>query len=83
MGVGSAFYGVANLLINRGMHVSLSGPTQTVLTGVENLYKRVSGIVSFVAENPVRAIASPTQVWLSKWYREVSGVSAVLMRARC
>ncbi|KAJ5182425.1 Histone deacetylase clr3 [Penicillium capsulatum] len=55
MGVGSAFYGVANLLINR-----------------ENLYKRVTGVVSFVAENPVRAIASPTQVWLSKWYRENS-----------
>jgi hypothetical protein len=39
--------------------------------GAENLYKRVNGVVSFVAENPVRAIASPTQTWLSKWYREV------------
>ncbi|KAJ5754281.1 Histone deacetylase clr3 [Penicillium manginii] len=55
LGIGNAFYGVANLLINR-----------------ENLYKKVSGIVSFVAENPVRAVASPTQVWLSKWYRENS-----------
>lgn len=82
MGVGSAFYGVANLLINRGMHLSPSGSTWTALTEVENLYTRVSGIVSFVAENPVRAIASPTQVWLSKWYREVSGVSTVLLRAR-
>lgn len=54
-GIGNAFYGVANLLINR-----------------ENLYKKVSGVISFVAENPVRAVASPTQVWLSKWYRENS-----------
>ncbi|EPS34986.1 hypothetical protein PDE_09951 [Penicillium oxalicum 114-2] len=55
LGVGSAFAGVVNLLINR-----------------ENLYKRVSGIISFVAENPVRAVASSTQVWLSKWYRDNS-----------
>ncbi|KAJ5688810.1 Histone deacetylase clr3 [Penicillium macrosclerotiorum] len=55
MGIGNAFYGAANLLINR-----------------ENLYKHVNGIVSFVAENPVRAIASPTQTWLSKWYRDNS-----------
>ncbi|CEJ59885.1 Putative Histone deacetylase HdaA [Penicillium brasilianum] len=54
-GIGSAFAGVVNLLINR-----------------ENLYKRVNGIVSFVAENPVRAVASSTQVWLSKWYRDNS-----------
>ncbi|KAJ5177286.1 Histone deacetylase clr3 [Penicillium canariense] len=55
LGIGSAFAGVVNLLINR-----------------ENLYKRVNGIVSFVAENPVRAVASSTQVWLSKWYRDNS-----------
>ncbi|KAF7713980.1 Histone deacetylase class 2 [Penicillium ucsense] len=55
LGIGSAFAGVVNLLINR-----------------ENLYKRVSGVVSFVAENPVRAVASSTQVWLSKWYRDNS-----------
>ncbi|KAJ5222144.1 Histone deacetylase clr3 [Penicillium citrinum] len=55
LGIGNAFYGVANLLINR-----------------ENLYTKVKGIVSFVAENPVRSIASPTQTWLSHWYRENS-----------
>ncbi|KAJ5958003.1 Histone deacetylase class II [Penicillium vulpinum] len=55
LGVGNAFLGVANLLINR-----------------ENLYKRVNGVVSFVSEHPVRAIASHTQTWLSKWYRENS-----------
>ncbi|KAJ5795323.1 Histone deacetylase class II [Penicillium paradoxum] len=54
-GVGNAFFGVVNLLINR-----------------ENLYKRVNGVVSFVSENPVRAVASHTQTWLSKWYRENS-----------
>lgn len=72
MGVGSAFYGVANLLINRGTS-EVSYSHCTPLTKLENLYKRVTAVVSFVAENPVRAIASPTQVWLSKWYREVSG----------
>ncbi|THC89821.1 hypothetical protein EYZ11_010730 [Aspergillus tanneri] len=55
MGIGNAFFGVANLLINR-----------------DNLYKRVNGVVSFVAENPVRAIASHTQVWLSRWYKDNS-----------
>ncbi|KAH8430795.1 Histone deacetylase hda1 [Aspergillus melleus] len=55
MGVGDAFFGVANLLINR-----------------DNLYKRVNGVISFVAENPVRAIASPTQTWLSRWYKDNS-----------
>lgn len=54
IGMGNAFYGVANLLINR-----------------ETLYQRVNGVISFVAENPVRAIASHTQVWLSRWYKEV------------
>lgn len=52
--MGNAFYGVANLLINR-----------------ETLYQRVNGVISFVAENPVRAVASHTQVWLSRWYKEV------------
>ncbi|OKP12270.1 Histone deacetylase clr3 [Penicillium subrubescens] len=54
-GIGGAFSGVVNFLINR-----------------ENMYKRVSGIVSFVAKNPVRAVNSNTQVWLSKWYRDNS-----------
>ncbi|CAI7670803.1 unnamed protein product [Penicillium bialowiezense] len=55
LGVGNAFHGVVNLLINR-----------------ENLYKRLNGVISFVSENPVRAVASHTQTWLSKWYRENS-----------
>ena len=54
IGMGNAFYGVANLLINR-----------------ETLYQRVNGVISFVAENPVRAVASHTQVWLSRWYKDV------------
>lgn len=32
----------------------------------------VSGVICFVAENPVRAVASTTITWLSKWYKEVS-----------
>lgn len=42
------------------------------LTKIDTLYKRVNGVISFVAENPVRAIASHTQVWLSRWYKDVS-----------
>ncbi|EAA59664.1 hypothetical protein AN8042.2 [Aspergillus nidulans FGSC A4] len=55
VGIGNAFYGVANLLINR-----------------ETLYQRVNGVISFVAKDPVRAVASHTQVWLSRWYRDNS-----------
>ncbi|KAJ5104326.1 histone deacetylase Hda1 [Penicillium alfredii] len=55
VGIGNAFFGVANLLMNR-----------------EGLYKHINGVISFVAETPVRAIASHTQTWLSKWYRENS-----------
>ncbi|KAL1959893.1 hypothetical protein VTO42DRAFT_561 [Malbranchea cinnamomea] len=55
MGVGDAFAGLANLLINK-----------------DRVYNRISGVVSFVSENPLRAIASTTQTWLSKWYKENS-----------
>ncbi|KAL2865025.1 histone deacetylase hdaA [Aspergillus lucknowensis] len=55
IGIGNAFSGVANLLINR-----------------ETLFQRVRGVISFVAENPVRAVASHTQVWLSRWYKDNS-----------
>ncbi|KAL4805033.1 hypothetical protein BDV18DRAFT_141785 [Aspergillus unguis] len=55
MGVGNAFYGVANLLINR-----------------DTLYQRINGVISFVAKDPVRAVASHTQTWLSRWYKDNS-----------
>uniref|UniRef100_A0A093V872 Histone deacetylase n=1 Tax=Talaromyces marneffei PM1 TaxID=1077442 RepID=A0A093V872_TALMA len=55
IGVGDAYYGVANLLINR-----------------DSIYQRVNSVISFVAENPVRAVASPTQTWLSRWYKDNS-----------
>ncbi|KAL3476461.1 hypothetical protein BJX99DRAFT_227752 [Aspergillus californicus] len=55
IGIGNAFYGVANLLINR-----------------DTLYQHVSGVISFVAENPLRAVASHTQTWLSRWYKDNS-----------
>ena len=74
--MGHAFYGVANLLINRGKHL-LPALHSTTLTQAETLYKRVNGVISFVAENPVRAIASHTQVWLSRWYKEVRTPSPV------
>ncbi|KAL4795013.1 hypothetical protein BDV19DRAFT_179123 [Aspergillus venezuelensis] len=55
IGIGNAFYGVANLLINR-----------------DTLYTRINGVISFVAKDPVRAVASHTQVWLSRWYKDNS-----------
>lgn len=39
---------------------------------LEKLYTRINGCISFVAQNPVRAVASSTQTWLAKWYRDVS-----------
>ncbi|KAL4951273.1 hypothetical protein BDW69DRAFT_186526, partial [Aspergillus filifer] len=36
------------------------------------LYQRVNGVISFVAKDPVRAVASHTQVWLSRWYKDNS-----------
>ncbi|KAJ5765215.1 Histone deacetylase clr3 [Penicillium odoratum] len=55
IGVGTAFYGITSLLINR-----------------DNLYQKVNSVISFVSSHPVRAVASPTQTWMSKWYRENS-----------
>lgn len=72
IGIGNAFYGVANLLINRGRMALDKWLKQQQLTKIDTLYKRVNGVISFVAENPVRAIASHTQVWLSRWYKDVS-----------
>lgn len=40
----------------------------------DRVYTRVSGVIAFVAENPVRAVSSHTQTWLSKWYKENSRV---------
>jgi histone deacetylase 6 len=39
---------------------------------VDSIYQRINSVISFVAENPVRAIASHTQVWLSRWYKDNS-----------
>jgi hypothetical protein len=71
LGVGNAFFGVSNMLIHRGTF-RLDIRCNFANNRVENLYKRVSGVISFVSVNPVRAVASTTQTWLSKWYREVS-----------
>ncbi|PGH36252.1 histone deacetylase 6/10 [[Emmonsia] crescens] len=55
LGVGNAYFGLANLLVN-----------------TERVHERVSGVISFVAENPVRAVSSNTTTWLSKWYKDNS-----------
>ncbi|EEH17458.2 hypothetical protein PABG_00021 [Paracoccidioides brasiliensis Pb03] len=57
LGVGDAYYGLTNLLVN-----------------TERVHERVNGVISFVAENPVRAVSSNTTTWLSKWYKDNSMV---------
>ncbi|KAL2366192.1 hypothetical protein RJZ56_000840 [Blastomyces dermatitidis] len=58
LGVGNAYFGLANLLVN-----------------TERVHERVSGVISFVAESPVRAVSSNTTTWLSKWYKEPADTS--------
>ncbi|CAL5871501.1 uncharacterized protein PFLUO_LOCUS5754 [Penicillium psychrofluorescens] len=58
-----------------GVGESFTG-ISSLLINRESLYQRVSGVISFVDKNPVRAVTSHTQVWLSKWYRENSLVIA-------
>ncbi|KAI5284111.1 Histone deacetylase hda1 [Ascosphaera aggregata] len=55
IGIGDAFAGLTNLLINN-----------------ERVYLKVSGVISLVADNPVRSVASHTNAWLSKWYKDNS-----------
>ncbi|QSS62971.1 histone deacetylase hda1 [Histoplasma capsulatum] len=43
-----------------------------LLVTTERVHQRVSGVISFVAESPVRAVSSNTTTWLSKWYKENS-----------
>ncbi|PGH21333.1 hypothetical protein AJ80_03384 [Polytolypa hystricis UAMH7299] len=43
-----------------------------LLQNTERVHTRVSGVISFVAENPVRAVSSNTTPWLSKWYKDNS-----------
>lgn len=82
LGVGESFTGISSLLINRGTpNTGLpesKGKHRAPITdpSTESLYQRVSGVISFVDKNPVRAVTSHTQVWLSKWYRENSLVIA-------
>lgn len=75
MGIGTAFYGVTSLLINRGM-LNVANVWTILLMTADNLYQNVNGVISFVSDHPVRAVASATQTWMSKWYREVSKLTS-------
>jgi histone deacetylase 6 len=46
----------------------------SLLINRDSVYERVKGIVAFVAENQLRPVTSPTNVWLSKWYHKNSMV---------
>lgn len=49
------------------------GTRANLICGItERVYHRVDGVISFVAENAVRAVSSHTDPWLSKWYKDVS-----------
>lgn len=78
LGIGEAFAGLTSLLINIGEFDlgSLSAKIDEAMfltcLGLERVYSRVSGVISLVADNPVRSVASNTNAWLSKWYKDVS-----------
>ncbi|KAK2763229.1 Histone deacetylase hda1 [Arachnomyces sp. PD_36] len=55
LGIGDAFYGIANLLMNR-----------------DTIYNRLTGVISYVGKNPVRAISSNNDPNLSRWYKSNS-----------
>jgi histone deacetylase 6 len=40
----------------------------SLLINRDTIQERVKGVITFVAENPLRPVASQTNVWLSKWY---------------
>lgn len=40
----------------------------------ESVYSRVTGVIVFIADNPVRPIHSNENQWLSKWYSQNSNV---------
>ncbi|KAI5302736.1 Histone deacetylase hda1 [Ascosphaera pollenicola] len=44
----------------------------SLLINTERVYTKVSGVISLVADNPVRSVASHTNPWLSKWYKDNS-----------
>lgn len=39
---------------------------------IETVHQRVNGVISFVANTPVRAVKSSTQAFLTTWYKENS-----------
>ncbi|KAI9864499.1 MAG: Histone deacetylase hda1, partial [Pleopsidium flavum] len=43
-----------------------------LLMNREHCFERITGIVNFVAENPLRPVQSQNIYWLSKWYIEHS-----------
>ncbi|KAK2789579.1 Histone deacetylase hda1 [Emmonsiellopsis sp. PD_33] len=54
-----------------GVGDAFSGLANLLVT-TERVHKEVSGVISFVAENRVRAVSSNTTTWLSKWYKDNS-----------
>ncbi|KAI5294941.1 Histone deacetylase hda1 [Ascosphaera acerosa] len=44
----------------------------SLLINDERVYAKVTGVISLVADNPVRSLASSTNPWLSRWYRDNS-----------
>jgi histone deacetylase 6 len=73
-GIGDAYGGLANLIINKGgFHPPIQSNSKLTFASHEDrVYNRISGVVSVVGNNHLRPIYSHTQTWLSKWYKEVS-----------
>lgn len=45
-----------------------------LLSDKEGLYQRISGVIGFLCQNPVRPVSSHNNQWLRDWYREHSRV---------
>jgi len=76
MGVGNAFHGIVKLLCDRGkqpmqLHLALLMQNHPM---PESVQQRVTGVIVFIADNPVRPVHSNENPSLSRWYSQNSRV---------
>jgi hypothetical protein len=57
---------------------STSKPTQANTASpsreTENVYPTLNGVIGFIATNPIRPVSSPSNHWISQWYRDNSRI---------
>jgi histone deacetylase 6 len=76
MGVGNAFHGIVKLLCDRGKKFGAQLPSiaDKHFLIADSVHQRVTGVIVFIADNPVRPVHSNENPWLSKWYSQNSSV---------